>query len=128
MAFRWLLAFLNNCISTNVYGRFESLRFFNQETTLVAGLVKGDWRSSFETFLTNRPGIPNRRFPVGGAPQGISVVQSVENSLGGTSPPIQLIRDFGDATAHEPPPFPWKLGVGSWELAFMALIHVYSLC
>jgi hypothetical protein len=38
MAFRGLAAFLNNCISTNVYGHFESFRFFNQEITLVAGL------------------------------------------------------------------------------------------
>jgi hypothetical protein len=39
MAFRWLVAFLNNCISTNIGGPFESFRFFNQEITLVAGLA-----------------------------------------------------------------------------------------
>jgi hypothetical protein len=38
MAFGWLVAFLNNCISTNTYGHFESFRFFNKEITLVAGL------------------------------------------------------------------------------------------
>jgi hypothetical protein len=38
MAFRWLVAFLNNCISTKIDGPFESFRFFNQEITLVAGL------------------------------------------------------------------------------------------
>jgi hypothetical protein len=38
MAFGWLVAFWNNCISTNIYSRFESFRFFNQEITLVAGL------------------------------------------------------------------------------------------
>ena len=39
MAFRWWVAVLNNCISTNVYGHFESFRFFNQEIALLAGLV-----------------------------------------------------------------------------------------
>jgi hypothetical protein len=39
MAFGWLVAFWNNCISTNIYSRFESFRFFNQEITLVAGLA-----------------------------------------------------------------------------------------
>jgi hypothetical protein len=38
MAFRWLVAVLNNCISTNVYGPFEFFRFFNQEIALLAGL------------------------------------------------------------------------------------------
>ena len=38
MAFGWLVVFLNNCISTNPYGHFESFRFFNQKITLIAGL------------------------------------------------------------------------------------------
>ena len=51
MAFGWLVAFLNNCISTNIYGRFESFRFFNQEITLVAGLVR---RTAWSNMLTDR--------------------------------------------------------------------------
>ena len=39
MSFCWLVAFLNNCISTKDYWHFESFRFFNQEITLVAGLA-----------------------------------------------------------------------------------------
>ncbi len=38
MTFRWLFVFANNYISTNVYGHFESFRFFNQKITLVEGL------------------------------------------------------------------------------------------
>jgi hypothetical protein len=40
MPFGWLSAFLNNCISTNIHGHFESFLFFNQKITLVAGLVQ----------------------------------------------------------------------------------------
>jgi len=39
VAFCWLFVFLNNYISTNIHGHFESFHFFNQEITLVAGLV-----------------------------------------------------------------------------------------
>jgi len=37
MAFRWLVAVLNNCISTNVYGHFEFYRFFNHESRFLQG-------------------------------------------------------------------------------------------
>jgi len=39
MPFRWLFVFSNNYISTNVYGHFESFRYFDQKITLVEGLV-----------------------------------------------------------------------------------------
>jgi len=38
MPFRWLFVFSNNYISTNVYGHFESFRYFDQKITLVEGL------------------------------------------------------------------------------------------
>jgi hypothetical protein len=38
MAFRWLFAFLSNCISTNVDGHFEFFFFPHQKITLVGGL------------------------------------------------------------------------------------------
>jgi hypothetical protein len=61
MAFRWLVAFLNNCISTKIDGPFESFRFFNQEITLVAGLAlkQASWvreskqRDNFLAFDTS---------------------------------------------------------------------------
>jgi len=31
MAFCWLSAFLSDCISTNIYGHFESFLFFNHK-------------------------------------------------------------------------------------------------
>jgi len=39
MVFRWLVAVLNNCISTNDCCHFELFRFFNQKIALVTGLA-----------------------------------------------------------------------------------------
>jgi len=56
MAFRWLVAVLNNCISTNVYGHFESFRFFNQEIALLEGLGSDDEPASKISICGNTAG------------------------------------------------------------------------